>query len=150
MKEAIVAASEHDTELVLRRWKNTSRLFRNKVAVQAVEVEKTSTSGKFEDVAPYVSGKRGRQVFINGDVDFGVWTAGQVVGLIHDVPTCQVLVKRVEREAEEALGKIKDLLVDEKGEAAGGSQQLSRRDGVVGQDRNNPGAEIWGVGKSKL
>lgn len=144
VKQAIVDASEHDTELVLRRWKNTSRLFRNKVAVQAVEVERTSTSGKFEDVAPYVSGKRGRQVFLNGDVDFGVWTAGQVVGLIHDVPTCKVLVERIEREAEEALGKITELVVG--GNAGAGL----RRDGVVEKDRNNPGAEIWGVGKSKL
>ena len=72
VKKAIVEASETDTELVLRRWKNTSRLFKNKVAVEAVKVERESKEGKFEDVAPYVSGKRGRQVFINGDVDFGV------------------------------------------------------------------------------
>lgn len=72
VKQAIVDASEHDTELVLRRWKNTSRLFANKVAKEAVQVEKSSTSGKFEDMAQYVSGARGRQVFINGNVDYGV------------------------------------------------------------------------------
>ena len=72
VKKAIVEASETDTELVLRRWKNTSRLFKNKVAEEAVKAERESKEGKFEDVAPYVSGKRGRQVFINGDVDFGV------------------------------------------------------------------------------
>lgn len=97
VKEAIVGAQETDTELVLRRWKNTSRLFGNKIAKEAVRVERESTSGKFEgkllgclglasevrcecdadegadiDVAPYVSGKRGREVFINGDVDYGV------------------------------------------------------------------------------
>lgn len=146
VKQAIVSASEHDTELVLRRWRNTSRLFKNKVAVQAVAVEKASTTGKFEDVAPYVSGKRGREVFLNGDVDFGVWTAGQVVGLIHDVPTCEVLVGRIEREAEEVLGRIAGLVVGGASTGAGGR----RDDGVVEKDRNNPGAEIWGVGKSKL
>src|SRR5882757_1764328 len=99
IKQAIVDASEHDTELVLRRWKNTSRLFKNKVAVEAVRIEKSSTTGQFEEVAPYVSGKRGRQVFLNGDKDFGVWTAGQVIGLIHDIPTCEVLVSRIEKEA---------------------------------------------------
>lgn len=72
VKEAIVDAHETDTELVLRRWKNTSRLFANKIAKEAVQVERESKSGKFEDVAPYVSGKRGREVFINGDVDYGV------------------------------------------------------------------------------
>ncbi len=72
IKQAIVDAQETDTELVLRRWRNTSRLFGNKVAKEAVKVERESTSGKFEEVAPYVSGKRGRQVFLNGDVDYGV------------------------------------------------------------------------------
>jgi NADH:quinone reductase (non-electrogenic) len=72
IKEAIVRAQETDTQLVLRRWRNTSRLYKNKVAKAAAEVEKTSTTGKFEEVAPYVSGKRGRQVFLNGDPDFGV------------------------------------------------------------------------------
>lgn len=72
VKEAIVDAQETDTELILRRWRNTSRLFSNKIAKEAVKVEKESTTGKFEEVAPYVSGKRGREVFINGDVDYGV------------------------------------------------------------------------------
>jgi len=103
IKQAIVDASEHDTELVLRRWKNTSRLFKNKVAEEAVKIEKTSTTGQFEEVAAYVSGKRGRQVFLNGDKDFGVWTAGQVIGIIQDIPTCQVLLSRIEKEAIEAL-----------------------------------------------
>lgn len=74
IKQAIVDAQETDTALVLRRWKNTSRLFANKVALQAVEVEKTSPTGEFSEVAEFVSGKRGRQVFLNGDKDFGVST----------------------------------------------------------------------------
>lgn len=72
VKKAIVNAEETDTQLVLRRWRNTSRLFGNKVALEAVKAEKESKTGDFADVAQYVSGKRGRQVFINGDVDFGV------------------------------------------------------------------------------
>lgn len=55
---------------------NTSRLFKNNVTSEALRIEKISTIGKFEEVAPYVSGKRGREVVINGDKDFGVWTAG--------------------------------------------------------------------------
>ena len=76
IKQAIVDAQETDTELVLRRWKNTSRLFSNKVARDVVQVEKESTTGKFEEVAGLVSGKRGRQVFLNGDAEFGVRLTG--------------------------------------------------------------------------
>ncbi|KAI9844526.1 MAG: hypothetical protein M1838_002153 [Thelocarpon superellum] len=111
IKQAIVDADEHDTELVLRRWRNTSRLFGNKVAKEAVKVERESMSGKFEEIAPLVSGKRGREVFINGDADYGVWTAGQVMGLIHDIPTCDELVKRIERDAESTLNRASSLII---------------------------------------
>lgn len=146
IKDAIVEAQETDTELVLRRWRNTSRLFGNKVAKEAVRVERESRSGKFEDVAPLVSGKRGREVFVNGDVDYGVWTAGQVIGLIHDVPSCRELVERIEREAEETLERAGSLVVGR------GSRPRERQPppGEVGKDVNNPGAELWGIGKQKL
>lgn len=72
IKEAIVKAQETDTALVLRRWKNTTRLFKNKVSLEAIKIEKESKTGEFSEVAPFVSGQRGRQVFTNGDPDFGV------------------------------------------------------------------------------
>ena len=146
VKRAIVEAEETDTQLVLRRWRNTSRLFGNKVAKEAVRVERESVSGKFEEVAGLVSGKRGREVFLSGDVEGGVWTAGQVVGLIHDVPSCGELLGRIEREAEETLEKASGLIVG-RGERGRGRDPPV---GEVGKDMNNPGAEMWGIGKQKL
>lgn len=72
IKEQIVKAQETDTALVLRRWKNTTRLYRNKVTDQALKVEHESKTGEFAEIAPFVSGARGRQVFINGDPEYGV------------------------------------------------------------------------------
>jgi NAD(P)H-dependent flavin oxidoreductase YrpB (nitropropane dioxygenase family) len=74
IKQAIVDAQETDTELVLRKWRNTSRLFSNKIAKEAVQLEKTDTTEDFgkSGIGALVSGKRGRQVFVNGDVDYGV------------------------------------------------------------------------------
>ncbi len=72
IKEEIVKAQETDTALVLRRWRNTTRLFRNKVTEEALKVERESTTGEFSEIAPFVSGQRGRQVFINGDPNYGV------------------------------------------------------------------------------
>lgn len=72
IKEQIVKAQETDTALVLRRWKNTTRLYRNKVTDQALKVEQESKTGEFAEIAPFVSGQRGRQVFINGDPEYGV------------------------------------------------------------------------------
>ncbi|KAJ9156900.1 Inosine monophosphate dehydrogenase [Coniochaeta hoffmannii] len=111
IKETIVEAQETDTALVLRRWRNTTRLYRNRVTEEALKVERESTTGDFKEMAPLVSGKRGREVFVNGDPEFGVWTAGQVIGLIHDIPTCKELVQRIEKEAEQALREKLDLIV---------------------------------------
>ncbi|KAI2633374.1 2-nitropropane dioxygenase-like protein [Xylaria nigripes] len=103
IKEQIVKADESDTALVMRRWTNTSRLYRNKVTDAALKVERESKTGDFSEIAPFVSGKRGRQVFENGDPEFGVWTAGQVMGLINDIPTCDALLTRIEKDAEQTL-----------------------------------------------
>ena len=81
IKQAIVDAKETDTELLLRRWKNTSRLFKNKVTEEASKIERESTTGKFEEVGHLVSGKRGRQVFSSGDPDFGVCVAVDLIGV---------------------------------------------------------------------
>ncbi|CZT25451.1 related to FMN-dependent 2-nitropropane dioxygenase [Ramularia collo-cygni] len=105
IKKSIVGASENDTEIVLRRWKNSNRYFKNKTTDDALKVERESTTGEFSEVLPYVNGKRGREVFINGDPEYGVWTAGLCIGLIHDIPTCEDLVARIEREALETISK---------------------------------------------
>lgn len=128
VKQTIVDSQETDTALVLRRWKNTTRLYKNKAATDALKVEKESTSGEFKEIAPFVSGQRGRQVFLNGDINFGVscipcpfffsrisnqyiqvWTAGQVIGLIHDIPTCADLLHRIEKEALETMNRTRSL-----------------------------------------
>jgi nitronate monooxygenase len=54
----------------------------------------------FENVAPLVKGIRGRDGLVSGDLDHGVWTAGLVQGLIHDVPSVKELVDRIITEAE--------------------------------------------------
>jgi NADH:quinone reductase (non-electrogenic) len=76
VKQAIVDAQETDTALILRKWRNTSRLFSNKIAKEAVKVEKEDTTGDFgqSGIGNLVSGKRGREVFLSGDVDYGVST----------------------------------------------------------------------------
>jgi NAD(P)H-dependent flavin oxidoreductase YrpB (nitropropane dioxygenase family) len=111
VKQAIVKASEMDTVLVLRKFRNTSRLHKNKVSQEVFQIENTKEDVKFEDVAHLMSGKRGKGVYETGDVDAGVWSLGMCAGLIHDVPTCDELVKRFEREATEILNQTNALVV---------------------------------------
>lgn len=88
---------------LLRRWNNTARYFRNTVTEAAAKIERESPTGEFKEIQEYVSGQRGRQVFLNGDKDYGVWTAGLCIGLIHDIPTCEELLSRIEKEARQAM-----------------------------------------------
>ena len=126
VKQAIVDADETDTQLVMRRWKNTTRLFKNKITEQVVKIERESQTGKFEEIQPLVSGRRGGEVFRRGDKDAGVWTAGQVIGLIHDIPTCQELVSRIEREAVEQMSKVGRLWEDGQGKSTAQRQGQSK------------------------
>ena len=62
-----------------------------------------------------------------------------------DIPTCAELVQRIEKEAEETLRRASSLIIDE-GDKGG---KVSA-EGIVGKNMNNPEAELWGIGKSKL
>ncbi|SAM07735.1 hypothetical protein [Absidia glauca] len=99
IKEAIVAGDEYQTSLVFTPFRNTSRIYKNSVAVEVNKREK-NPNVKFEDIRDLVSGARGRQVYTTGDPEYGVWTAGQVMGLINDIPTCQDLCTRIVADAE--------------------------------------------------
>ena len=97
IKEAIVAASELDTELIFRPLRNTSRVAANAVAREVVQI--LADGGQFEDVRELVAGTRGRRVYDEGDPEAGVWSVGMVQGLIHDIPTCAELIDTMITEA---------------------------------------------------
>ncbi len=98
-KRAMVENDERGTDLIFRTLHNTARVARNAISQQVVAIERAG-GAKFEDVAELVKGARGREGLESGDVDHGVWTAGMVQGLIHDVPTVRELVDRIVSEAE--------------------------------------------------
>ncbi|OBB47409.1 nitronate monooxygenase family protein [Mycobacterium sp. 852002-51961_SCH5331710] len=103
VKEAIVAASELDTELIFRQLRNTGRVASNAVSREVVEI--LNQGGQFEDIAHLVAGKRGVKVYETGDLDAGIWWVGTAMGLIEDIPTAGELVSRIVAEAEETITK---------------------------------------------
>ena len=86
IKQQIVDNDERATELIFRTMHNTSRVAKNVISTQVVAMEKEGA--KFEDVRELVAGTRGRSVYEVGDNDAGIWSAGQIQGLIHDIQTC--------------------------------------------------------------
>jgi nitronate monooxygenase len=99
VKQAMVDADELDTALIYRSLRNTARVFKNEVAEQVLAIEAQPGETRFEDIRDLVSGARGKDLLENGDLDQGIWSAGMVVGLIDDIPSCQELIERIVNEA---------------------------------------------------
>ncbi|MHA6688073.1 NAD(P)H-dependent flavin oxidoreductase [Mesorhizobium sp. A556] len=98
VKDALVAASERDTRLILRPLRNTERVLVNPSVERVIATEKRlGADVTFEDVAAEVAGVYPK--VMSGDVDGGVWSCGQVVGLIDDIPTVKELIDRIVTQA---------------------------------------------------
>lgn len=103
VKQAIVAASELDTRLVMRPLRNTERVLNNVAVERLLAKEKTMGEDlQFEDIFEEVVGVYPR-VMEEGEVDAGAWSCGMVAGLIHDIPTCRELLDRIMAEAEQIV-----------------------------------------------
>ena len=100
-KQAIVANDERATDLLFRSYRNTARVARNAVSQEAVAIERQGEP--FESIAHLVKGARGKEGLDSGNTDHGIWTAGMVQGLIHDVPTVRDLVDRIMNDAESLI-----------------------------------------------
>jgi NAD(P)H-dependent flavin oxidoreductase YrpB (nitropropane dioxygenase family) len=102
VKQKLVESDERQTSLIFRTMRNTARVHKNTVAEKVIEIEHRPGSS-FKDVQEFVAGVKGRHVLEAGVLDHGIWSAGQVQGLIKDVPTVKELVQRIVREAEEII-----------------------------------------------
>lgn len=105
VKQALVKGSERDTRLMFRSMGNTARVFANAVAQEVVATERRPGGCAFEDVRALVSGARGKAALESGEVDAGPVWAGQVIGLIDDVPTCAALLERMVAECRQQLAR---------------------------------------------
>src|SRR5260221_6797315 len=95
VKNALVAASELDTRLVMRAIRNTERVLKNDNVDRLVEIEREKGDRlPIADIHDQVAGVYPK-VMIDGDMDAGAWSCGMVVGLIHDIPTVAELIGRI-------------------------------------------------------
>ena len=102
LKQQLVTASELDTQLILRKFRNTARIHKNSVARNVAEIESREGT-EFSDIADLVSGERGFHVLESGDMEYGIWWSGISQALIEDIPTVDELVSRMISEAESII-----------------------------------------------
>jgi len=104
LKQKLIEASELDTQLIFRPFRNTARVFKNSVALEVAEIEKRP-GAEFSDVSELVAGERGEVVLDTGDMEHGIWWAGISTGLIYDIPTVAELVSRIVSDAEKIINE---------------------------------------------
>ena len=106
MNQAIVAASELDTRLVMRPLRNTERVLNNDAVERLLEKEKRLGDDiKFEDIIEEVAGVY-PSIMQEGDMDKGAWSCGMVAGLVYDIPTVQELMDRIMKQAEDIIARM--------------------------------------------
>lgn len=114
VKAKYIENDERGTNLIFRKFKNTARVGKNDVSDEVVEISARQGS-TFDDIKHLVAGAVGRELLQSGDLTKGIFWAGMVQGLIHDVPTCKQLIDRIIAEAEEIvngrLGRMLDQAV---------------------------------------
>ena len=103
IKRALVEATEHDTRLIFRTMNNTARVLANAISDEVVATERREGGCEFEDIRHLVAGQRGKAALEAGEVDNGVITAGPVIGLIDDIPSCAELIERMMEEPRRHL-----------------------------------------------
>jgi NAD(P)H-dependent flavin oxidoreductase YrpB (nitropropane dioxygenase family) len=104
VKELLTTASERDTVLVLRSFRNTMRALRNPTSEKVLEIEKQGAD--IHQLESLISGRVGLKLLEEGDTDKGLLSVGQVIGLVHDIPTVKQLIDRIIREAEAVVTNI--------------------------------------------
>lgn len=90
-------ANETDTILVERSIRNTARALKNKAAEKVLEME--AKGATLEELLTVISGENYKKVFLGGELDTGVASCGQVVGLIRDLPSVKEVIETIIAEA---------------------------------------------------
>ncbi len=105
VKQALVNASELDTELIMRPLRNTERVLKNEAVNRILEKEKTlGNNVQIQDIFGEVAGVYPK-IMQEGTMDAGAWSCGMVAGLIHDIPTCKELIDRIIQDAEDIINR---------------------------------------------
>jgi len=105
VKQAIVAATELDTRLIMRRLRNTERVMMNESVRRLLEIEKEKGDQlQITDIIEQVAGVYPR-IMLEGDLEAGAWSCGMVVGLIHDIPTVKELIDRIIAQATDIINR---------------------------------------------
>jgi len=103
-KEAILKGTEQDTAVIKRTLGAPARVVRTPGSDHILQLEQEGAG--YEQLKPFISGENNRTFIYEGDEQKGFGWAGQVIGLIQDVPSVQELFTRMFSDLSETWGRI--------------------------------------------
>jgi len=104
LKKALVEAGEQDTLLVMRSIGATHRVWANSAARKIVELEKQQAG--LPEILNMATGEKAKQMYDRGDLDLGMISCGQGVGMCRDIPTVKELFDRIVAEAGDIAKRL--------------------------------------------
>ena len=90
--------------LIMRSLHATHRVWTNAAAQKCAELEAQSADPV--EIFNVVGGSNTKRMYDEGDLDAGVISCGQGVGLMHDIPSMQELFDRMMDEAEAVVNRF--------------------------------------------
>ena len=97
-KELLLQTKENGTVTIERSIRNTARVIGTDFAAKIVELEEEGAT--LEELFPLISGTRGKQSYASGDTNDSIIYCGQVVGLMHEIPTVKEIIDGIINEAK--------------------------------------------------
>ncbi|MEW6442193.1 MAG: nitronate monooxygenase [bacterium] len=104
LKEALVNAQETDTVIVMRTLGNSHRVWKNAASERVLGLE--SDQASLQEIIDVAAGTKARMMYEQGDLDQGVLSCGQGVGLVRDVKPVRQIVQEIMEEARLVVGRI--------------------------------------------
>ena len=102
-KEWLLNSRETDTLITQRSIRAPSRNLRNGPALKVQEME--SRGATLEELLTVTSGQNSTRAYFDGELEAGLVECGQVVGLIHDIPTVKEVIDGIITGAREIIEK---------------------------------------------
>jgi NAD(P)H-dependent flavin oxidoreductase YrpB (nitropropane dioxygenase family) len=93
----LLQARETDTLMIERSIQNAARVMKTDYAQRVLEMEEKGAT--LEELLPFISGDRSKRSYISGDINAATIACGQIVGLIHEMPTVREIIEGIINEA---------------------------------------------------
>ena len=106
-KEKIITAHEADTVLVMESLQHPARVLKTPWSEKIIEMEQHGAT--LEELIPMITGALSRHGWTDGNLNEGIYPAGQIIGRITDIPTVADFIKRTMDEALEVRERLNRL-----------------------------------------